>query len=260
MGLKTHLRARIALLFVGFFGGGILFALNTKELGALAPLAFFPMIFGGAFLLPYAFGRSVPAACPKCGGAALPGKMQILYTCGTCHAESNALHALVEAPLAPAPAPGQVVPKPPMSGGLSIPKLMLVLGLGAIGAGAYLAADPLRLLIDGVSVQARVLAVSSREERTGDGKAYVLHTARIQYQSNATPRTLDHSWSTDFRRECGWRCYREGDRLRVVYLPGDPANARIHSPGELFFRAGVVGGAGLFLSILSLVFLRRERR
>lgn len=258
MGLKEHFRVRVALLFVGFFGGGILFAVFMKDLGSLAPLAFLPMIFGGAFLLPFAFGRLVPAACPKCGGAALPGRMQVVYACGTCGAESNALQALAEAP--PALAPGQVAPNKPPSRSLSVPWGLVAFGLGALGMGAYQAAEPLQLVRDGVSVDARVLAVSSKPGRDRDGKSFTAFSAVIQYPAGATVRTMNHGWSARPREGCGSPCYREGDRLRVRYLPADPSVARIDSPADLFMLPGMFAGVGLVLALVGLFLLRRGPR
>ena len=74
MGLTTHLKARAALLFLGFFAGAIL-NMNlplSVTTGPLQGFLFFVLPFGGAYLLQFAFARLRPAACPRCGGPDSP--------------------------------------------------------------------------------------------------------------------------------------------------------------------------------------------
>ena len=108
MGLTTHLKARAALLFLGFFAGAIVnmnlpLAVTT---GPLQDLLFFGLPFGGAYVLQFAFARLRPAACPRCGGAAWPHPKNVaLYICRDCATASNGLESLMRGPDSPKDGP-----------------------------------------------------------------------------------------------------------------------------------------------------------
>jgi len=259
VGLKAHLTVSIALMFGGFFGGAILHMWLYRQGGALQEILFFVLPLAGAYLLPLAFARLAPAACPKCGGrAAAEPKNPLIYACRDCSAKFNGAEILLAEKAEEALAPGQVAARGTRSSFRQMPWLLLVIGLVAVGVSVYLAGDSLRLVRDGVSTEARVVKVSMRLDRDKEGKQVRVYTAAIQYQAGAAPFTIDRSWSVGENGSCLWPCYKQGENLKVIYLPADPASARIHSLSELFFAPGMFGLVGLVFVLVSVIFLRKR--
>jgi Protein of unknown function (DUF3592) len=261
MGLKTHLQLRIALMFVGFFGGGgailYLWLAASGARGLLWQLLFFVLPFGGAYLLPLAFSRLFPAACPKCGGPAQAGTRNLaLYVCGDCRTESNALMALMG---------GETAIRERIAvGGTEGPSRMrkflrvfLIAGIAAMGFGAWLSVDSVRLVRNGVSVSAQVMKVTMSEGRDKDGNLELRYTAQIQYKVGATPMILERSWTQSPNSRCFSGCYDQGALLKVRYLPTDPGTAKVDSIGDLYLTPGMPFLIGLVFVAFSLLMRRR---
>jgi len=266
MGLATHLKLRAALLFVGFFAGGILHMQlpRTGVNAAFEPILFFLLPFGGAFGLQFAFARLYPAACPRCGAAAWPQpKNPTLYLCRGCATESNGLEGLMREAAPPkedAPAPGEVPARPRLSSTARMMWLFLAMGLLSLGVGGFKATDSIRLVREGVSADARVVKVTTRSGTDREGNAETIYTALVQYQAGPATRTLERSWGVRAGGSCGWPCYSQGEALKVIYLPADPATVKIYSIGELAFGAALFGLVGLIFVVVAIVMLYRTGR
>ncbi len=257
--LKSHLNARIAAAFVGFFGGFAVFVFfvfgsPSRNFG-LTALLFFGSIFGGAYLAQLAFSHAFPAACPACGAAsAVPTpRNPVLYACRSCGAETDAVKAMLAEALAKMRTEAQ---------GEDRPKLLwvfLVVGVVAIGVAVWLAQDSIRLLREGVSTEARVMKVTRQATRDSEGHSETTYTAFIEYRVGKTPLTLERSWSVKDGGHCMWPCYDRGEQLKVIYLPGEPYRAKVHSLSELFFAPVLTGLIGLVFAAFAVFMLRRRR-
>lgn len=257
LSIKSHLQARIAALFVGFFGGAIAFSFWGRGLhaGGLTPFVMPLFVFGGAFLLPLLVSRMVNADCPKCGsGSAVPASAKsVVYVCAACGAETNGLGPLmgVDAAAMAAAANAEAATLATPAGQAAEKKnaarlgiLFLVIGLVAIAIAVWLAHDSIRLEREGLSTDARVLRVT-HERGSKDNE--MRHTAFVEYKVGGQARTLQRSWSSGSGSFWTWPNYHQGERLRVVYLPGDPDTASIDSWAELFV-------APIFLTLFGVVF------
>jgi hypothetical protein len=60
------------------------------------------------------------------------------------------------------------------------------------------------------------------------------------------------------KSSCAAGCYQKGERLKVVYLPADPATAKVHSAFDLYFSPGLPLFVGLTFIIVAGVMLRRK--
>ncbi len=258
MQMKTHVQLRIFLMFAGFFGGGILNSMFWKDQGILAMPAFFIFLFGGAYLLPLTFSSAVAAACPKCGREAYAGaRRPLFYACRNCQVETNAGMALMggEAAMREQIA---VMEKEGPSRDRRFPGIFLLLGVIAFGFGVFLAIDSVRLVRDGVTVDAQVTKVTATEGRDKDGNRVTNYTAHIQYWVGERPQTLRHGWSEGVNSTCVVGCYGQGARLKVIYLPADPATAKINSIADLYLFPGLPLLVGLSFIIVAGAMLRRK--
>ena len=261
MGLKAHLHARIAAFIVGFFAGFALFVflIFGKPLAhfALTPLLFFGMIFGGGYLAQLAFGVASPAACPACGQAsAVPSlRKPVVYVCRACGAASNAVQAMLTEAIASMPTPAQHEKSESR-----VLWVFLVVGVGLIGIAVWLGEDSIRLLREGVSTEARVMKVTTQPTRDSDGNRQTSYTAFIEYRVGKTPLTLERGWSVKDGSHCMWPCYDQGEAVKVIYLPGEPTHAKIHSLRELFFAPTLLVAVGLAFAAFGFLMIRHRRR
>lgn len=270
LSIKSHLQVRIAALFVGFFGGAIAYSLWGSHLqagrlsGFLMPL----IVFGGAFLLPLAFSAMVSADCPKCGSdSAVPvSAKSTVYVCKACGTETNALGALMgvdaaamaaaaaAARAAPVPTPEEEKKKASRFG-----ILFLLFGLLAIGIAVWLGQDSIRLLREGLSTDAKVLRVTHELNR-GSKDNETRHTAFVEYQVGGQARTLQRSWSSESGSFWTWPNYRQGERLRVLYLPSDPGTASIDTWAELFMTPIFLTLFGVVFSVVGVAMMTYRRK
>ena len=256
--IKTHVLVSIALMFAGFFGGAIAHMSFVRHLQGPGMLLFFILPLGGAILLPLAFGGLVAAACPKCGGPARAApRSPFLYLCGGCGTQSNAAVELMGGGAAlreQMRAAGKERP----ARGRRLLWIFLAVGTVAMGFGAWLSVDSVRLVRDGVSVTAQVMKVTMSEGRDKDGNRELRYTAQIQYKVGATPMILERNWSQSPNSRCFAGCYDQGEMLKIRYLPEDPATARVDSIGDLYLRPGIPFLVGLVFVAFALLMLRRK--
>jgi hypothetical protein len=263
--ITTHSYLRVALLFAGFVGGFALFVLYKRfavPSPTLDPLLFFASILGGGFLLQQIFSRVFPAQCPKCGGAAFPRLTHaIVYVCRGCGRESDGGTAYALGAMAAEPGNSPWKKNRPTSAMMWI---MLVLGIGAIIGALVFAADSVRLLIKGVTTEARVVKVNVSEHRGAD----VSHPRRtrrnyraiIAYRAGDHELTLNRSWSVDQGQSCLAPCYYEGEKLKVRYLPAEPTNAKVYSVLDFFLGPTLFILLGAMCTAVGCIALRRARR
>jgi hypothetical protein len=209
------------------------------------------LVIGGAYVVQLVFGLVVPASCPRCGADSAvpkPGGNLALYVCRACGAELNAMQASVfgeaarAAAARPPPTPAQEEKTQSRWGAW-----FLIGGIAAIGVAVWLGEGSIRLVHGGVSTEARVLRVNHEEFRNSENQTETRHTAIVEYRVGEKPLTLQRSWSTGRGSFWSWPDYQPGERLKVIYLPGDPSRASIDTLPELFF-------APLFLTLFGLVF------
>jgi len=261
LSLKTHLYARIAVAFLGFFGGFALFVFLVfgKPLshGALAPVLFFTMLFGGGYLAQLAFSHAVPAACPACGQAAAVASVRqpAIYVCRACGVASNAAHAMLVDAVASMPSPEQQQKRE-----VGVLWIFLVVGVGLIGIAVWLAEDSIHLLREGVSTDARVMRVTRQASRDSDGHSETSYTAYIDFRVGKGTMTLTRSWSVKDGSHCMWPCYDQGEALKVIYLPSEPSIAKVHSVPGLFFAPALIGTVGLAFAAFGVFAIRQRRR
>jgi hypothetical protein len=258
MSMKTHVHLRIGLFLAGFLGGGILFMAFSGRLGELAMPAFFIFPFGGAYLLPLAFSSAVAAACPKCGGDAYAGALRpLFYACRKCQEETDLAMALMGGEAAFRERIAEAEKEEP-SRTRQFVAVFLLMGVVAAGIGVFLAIDTVRLVREGVSVDAQVMKVTATEGRDKDGNRETRYTAHIQYKVGETLRSLQSSWSEGSNSHCVVGCYGQGERLKVIYLPADPATARIHSVADLYLFPALPLSVGLIFIAFAVVSLRKK--
>ncbi len=253
--MTTHMHFRIALFFAGFFGGFALFVLY-KTLGVsspIDPLLFFASMFGGGFLLQMIFSRIFPAPCPMCGAAAFPTLTKpMLYACHGCGRKSDGGMAYAFEAMAPKPSNSLWRKKLPDS---TMMWIMLVFGIVVLGGALVFAADSVRLLVKGVTTEARVVKVSVYPLRTR-----MDYRAIIAYKAGDSELTLDRSWSVDVGHSCLSPCYYEGERLKVRYLPAEPTKANVYSVFDLFLGPTLFILIGAMCTLVGSVALWRARR
>jgi hypothetical protein len=266
LSIKSHLQGRIVALFVGFFGGAIAFQMWGSRLHA-GDFTLFVMplcVFGGAFLLPFLFSRIVSAECPKCGSdRAIAGSgKSTIYVCEACGAETNGLGALMGVDLTAmaAKANAQAATLATPAGQAEEKKnrrrfgiLFLVGGLAAIALAVVFAQDSIRLAREGVSTDAKVLRVTHERGSQDNG---MHHTAFVEYKVGGQAHTLRRSWSTSSGSVWTWPNYHQGEQLRVIYLPSDPARSSIDSAGELFFAPILLTVIGVVFSVFGVAMIR----
>jgi len=269
LSLKAHAIGRIVAAFAGFFGGGIAFTMLSHrfEAGALS-LALMPiMVFGGMVLAHLAFNQIASVECPRCGGDAAPvgGKDFTAYVCKGCGAELNALGAQmgiggVTRQETPAAAVAQATPSPEQENQTRsrMGHLFLVIGLIAFGIAIWLGQDSIRLVREGVSTDGTVVRVT-HQSGYGPKNNETHHVAFVEYKVNGQPLVLERSWSSE-PGAWTWPSYRQGERLRVIYLPGEPSHAKIHSLPELFFGAGFLTLFGVAFTAFGVLMLRYGRQ
>ena len=137
--------------------------------------------------------------------------------------------------------------------------MFVVVGVGLVGFAIWLARDASGLLRDGISTEAKVMRVT--EMPWGDildRETY--YTAFIQYHDGKMPQTLNRSWSVPGGGICVWPCYYEGQSLKVIYVPGEPTRAQVHSRAELFFAPGLMTMVGLVFASFGVLAIRHQRR
>lgn len=259
--LHSHLYARGAALFAGFFAGLALstfIPLRTALPFELAAFASFGLGLAGAYLGQLAFSFATPAICPACGQAsAVPLPRQPLqYACRACGVASDARRVLAEQ------AAALESPAKQKTRDSRLPWVLLWSGIVLIGAAAWLAQDSLELLRDGVTTDARVTRITTLVTSDTRHGRRASHTAYIEYRAGGSPRVLTHTWWEKPGRDCVWPCYVQGQALRVIYLPAEPATAKVDSMQELLSTPAMVGGIGLVLILIASVMLlwRRWRR
>ena len=92
--LKSHLRARLVVLFCGLVAGFVGFILFPRWHQPGTGLFFMPvLVFVGGYIVQLVLGNLVPAQCPKCGAdsAVSAGSNLARYVCKGCGTEVNAL-------------------------------------------------------------------------------------------------------------------------------------------------------------------------
>lgn len=243
----------------GFLAGAVLhiwlFRSHNVEAGGFL---FFLMPIAGAYLAPLAFAWIVPAACPRCGQvSAVAGARQLhIYQCRSCGASSNALLEMTAEMLEAQSDPV----KQATTEGRAL-WIFLLLGVVAVGLGAWFAVDSVRLVREGVSVQGQVMRVRmTGEDRDSEGNTRLNYTAEIQYKAGATIRTLHKNWSLKPGSTCFAGCYDQGAMLKVIYLPSDPGTARVDSFGDLYMLPGIPMLVGLLFIAFGVLMLRRRRK
>jgi hypothetical protein len=262
--LASHLRARVAAAFLGFFAGFAVFALlvfrNPHSTFGLNALLFFGLLLGGAYLGQLAFSRFVPAACPACGSsqaiATASLSNPVAYVCRACGAERSAAHALHAEQLESVHIDAVRQAKTDAR----LAWMLVAVGAGCLGIGIWLAQDAIGLLRDGVSTPATVLRVTNEATRDKDGDSQTTYTAVIQYHAGKVPLTFERSWSVPSGGRCLSPCYAAGESLQVIYLPADPNRAKVHSLTDLFMAPGIFGAVGLVFTVFGAVMVRQRRR
>ena len=101
--------------------------------------------------------------------------------------------------------------------------------MASLAAAAYFGVAGIRLLTQGISVEAKVVRVDKGKRlKSGNETTRPRYTAHIAFDAGG-PRTIERSWSEKTGSTCLAGCYQEGESLRVRYLPGDPAGAEVDS-------------------------------
>jgi hypothetical protein len=258
MRIKAHVLIRIGLMFAGFFGGAIAHMIFFSHAGGIGSLLFFILPLAGAVLLPQAFASMVPSTCPKCGAAAATSVgSPFVYVCGGCGTQSNAAVELMGGGAA-LREQMRAAEKERPARGRRLLWIFLAVGTVAMGFGAWLSVDSVRLVRDGVSVTAQVMKVTMSEGRDKDGNRELRYTAQIQYKVGATPMILERNWTQSPNSRCFAGCYDQGEMLKIRYLPEDPATARVDSIGDLYLRPGIPLLVGLVFVAFALLMLRRK--
>ena len=252
MGLASHFRFRLALMFAGFIGGFALFVWQVDNLRGYEPFAFFGFIFGGAFLLPLVFAKLVPSVCPYCNGLAWGLTTNpFRYQCASCGRG-------VAADVMPAPPPAAYA-NPQSSS--AVLWAFFIVGIGSLGLAAFLAWDSVRLVSGGVSTDARVARLAQVMGRSSDNKQEVKYTAYIEYPVGKGTMMLEHSWTEKEGSSCVAGCsYLRDGPLKVIYLPSEPSIAKIDSFTALFFPPLLVGLFGVFFTVVGILVLRHKPR
>lgn len=258
--LASHLSALAAAGFVGFFSGGaafmLLFSSKPQLPFYLIPFLFFGLILGGTYLVPVAFAFFFPAVCPACRAAsAVPTLREpTVYVCRACGVASDAMHAMLLRQLASMQT-GSVE-----RGEAFLAWVFVLVGLACMGGSVGGMQDSIALLQHGTATEGRVLRITQQPSRSSKGNPETRYTAVIQYHVGAVPHTLTRSWSVLAGGGCGWPCYIEGQPLEVIYTPGDPGRAKVHSPPELFGPSGMIAAGGLLFAVIGVLVLRHARR
>ncbi|TWO73341.1 DUF3592 domain-containing protein [Caenimonas sedimenti] len=259
--LTSHLYARVGASFVGFFGGGTVFTLlffgKTDSPIYLVPFWFFGLILGGTYLAQLAFSLAFPAACPECRAAAARPTLRkpTLYVCRSCGAATDSARAMMIRQLAMLRLGTQQD-----EGESFLAWVFVFVGIGTLALGIWLAQDEIHLARNGTSTEAIVLRVEQKSSRDQKGKPETRHTAVVQYHVDEVRYTLTRGWSVPDTGGCMWPCYHQGEPLKVIYLPGAPGRAKIHSPAELFGVAGMFSGAGLLFAGIGVLIIRHQRQ
>jgi hypothetical protein len=260
--LSSHLYARAGAAFFGFFGGGALFTLfvfGRQDVPfGFTPFLFFGLIFGGMYLAQLAFTLLVPAMCPACGGASAFATVRrpAIYVCRACGAVNDASRAMLAEQLASMQSQAVKQEK----SGSRLGWVFVAVGVACTGAGAWLAQDAIALQRDGISTEARVARVTQRPTFDSEGAAQTTYTASVQYQAGNDSRTLTRSWSVPVAGHCVSPCYQEGEQLKVIYMPGDPTRAKVHSLSELFMAPAIFGTVGIVFAAFGVLAIRYQRR
>lgn len=258
--LVSHLHARVALAFVGFFSGGTAFTLlffgKPEAPFFLVPFLFFGLIFGGAYLAQLAFTLVFPAACPACRAAgAVPSlRRPSVYVCRACGVATDAMQAMLFRQLALMQV-GSVE-----KGERFLAWVFVVVGLACMGGSIGGTYDSMALLQYGAATEGKVIRITQKTSRNSKGKPETRHSAVIQYHVGGVPYTLTRGTSVPAGGSCGWPCYVQGQPLEVMYVPGEPSRAKVHSPGDLFSPSGMISAGGLLFAIIGALLLRRRHR
>jgi hypothetical protein len=265
LGMRTHQNLSLALMILGLVGGGnAFFALVTSGFAAAMPglrvALFAGLIFGGMLLPPLIFSVLFPAKCPLCGAAAELDVPNLLrYVCIRCGRRTDPGILWFSGKARSAQDDPALQKKP---GEYVMAWIMFVFGVAALGGALVFGADSLRLLINGVTAEATVIKVSVHQQQLVSNKTRANYRAIIAYDVGGTQLTIERSWETDSDQHCVWPCYREGERLKVRYLPGNPAAAKVDSLPDLFLGQalfGLLGGMCIAASLWAQGKARRAR-
>ncbi len=97
--------------------------------------------------------------------------------------------------------------------------------MASLAAATFFGGTGIRLLVQGTSVEAKVVRVDKGKRlKMGNEATRPRYTAHIAFDAGG-PHTIQRSWSEKAGSTCFAGCYQEGESLRVRYLPGDPAGA-----------------------------------
>lgn len=221
-------------------------------------LLFLGLVVCSPYLAQRTFSHYFPATCPACGGATAVPSLRFghLYVCRACRAENSAPEAMLGEPF------GSMQPRPGHTGKGEIPLLsvFVLVGLGCVGAGIWLAHGTIGLLRDGIITDAKVIRVTQQDTRDSKNRRETSYTALIQYQADDSTETLTTGWSVRDGASCTGRCYSEGQLLRVIYVPEEPGRAKVHASEELYAAPVMFSGVGLLFTVFGLVAIRQRRR
>ena len=135
--------------------------------------------------------------------------------------------------------------------------LSLLLAVISLAAAAFFGFGSLRLLLQGTSVEAKVVRVDKGKRlKMGNENTRPRYTAHIAFDAGG-PRTIERSWSEKAGSTGFAGCYQEGESLRVRYLPGDPAGAEVDS---LLRLLGWPAALALFGTVWGAVFFWLRKR
>jgi hypothetical protein len=127
-------------------------------------------------------------------------------------------------------------------------------------AGGYFAFQSLRLLAAGESAPATVTKVTVEKGRDKDRNYESRYAATIAFHAGVTPVTIVRRSTLAVGASCLWPCYRQGQSLRVRYLPAEPSAARVDSVMDLYGLPVMLLLTGTVVLVWGIALLRDFRR
>lgn len=251
---QTHMTLSVTTTTLAFFGGALVFLLFKGEppTSRFDTVLFYAAI-GGLVALPYfVFWHWIGIACSQCGKHAFPqGTNFSLYVCRGCGALSardSGKPATVPRP----PSPSASAAPASASSASFGPWVVLAVAVGFFGVAVFLGISATRLLTSGVTAHARVVDVRTHYDRHADPKHRTTYTATIEYRAGNRLFAIE--------RSCSKPCFRQGQTLKVRYLPSDPGSAEVDSLMELAGTPLLAGWLGIVFTVFAIVWMVVERK
>ena len=131
--------------------------------------------------------------------------------------------------------------------------------LGLLVSGSLWIAKRRALMRDGVQVFGTVVdmtkSTSKSRDRDGTSVIHTTYSPVVEFVASGEGAEADPSHAKSFRFKglgSDPPGYKVGERVKVVYLPGDPAGAMIADSGQIWLGPYLVTGLGALFAVVGI--------